>query len=50
MRTLMEKLKVDDDILDQELEDSHGTYEKMKVVFEKRIHLYSKYLKKEGLT
>jgi hypothetical protein len=50
MRTLMERLKVDDHILDQELEDSHSTYEKMTVVFEKRIQIYARHLKKEGLT
>lgn len=39
MKTLMERLQVEEDKLDQEQEDSHGDYEKMKVVFEKRIDL-----------
>jgi hypothetical protein len=51
MRSLMERLKADDDILDQELEESHGEFDKMKVVFEKKIQLYGRYLnKQEGLT
>jgi hypothetical protein len=37
-----------EDRVDQELEDSHGEYAKMKA-FEKRIQLYKCYLKKEGL-
>jgi hypothetical protein len=35
----MDKLKVEDDKLNQELEDSHGDFDKMKLVFEKRIEL-----------
>ena len=50
MKTLMEKLQVEEDRLNQEQEDSHGEYEKMKLVFEKKIDLYKLYLKKEGLT
>jgi DNA polymerase elongation subunit (family B) len=50
MRSLMERLREEDDRLDQELEDSHGTYEKVKAVFEKLIQLYTRYLKKEDLT
>ena len=46
----MERLKGEDDRLNQELEDSHGTYEKMKAVFEKRIQLYNRYLKRDSLT
>jgi hypothetical protein len=34
LRTLMDRLKVEEDRLDQEQEDSHGEYEKMKAVFE----------------
>ncbi|MGB8643398.1 MAG: hypothetical protein WCD28_14050 [Nitrososphaeraceae archaeon] len=37
-----------EDRIDQELEDSHGEYAKMKA-FEKQIPLYKCYLKKEGL-
>ena len=40
MKTLMEGLQVEEDKLDQEQEDSHGEYEKLKAVFEKRIDLY----------
>ena len=51
MRTLMDKLKMEERTLDQELEDSHGEFDKMKVVFEKKIQLYGRYLnKQEGLT
>ena len=46
----MERLQVEEDRLNQEQEDSHGEYEKMKLVFEKKIDLYKLYLKKEGLT
>lgn len=46
----MDKLKVEEDRLDQEQEDSHGEYEKMRLVFEKRIDIYKLFLKKEGLT
>jgi hypothetical protein len=51
MRSLMDKLKAEECTLDQELEDSHGEFDKMKVVFEKKIQLYGRYLnKQEGLT
>ncbi len=50
MKTLMERLQVEEDKLDQEQEDSHGDYEKMKVAFEKRIDLYKRFLKEESLT
>jgi hypothetical protein len=46
----MEKLKLEDDKLNQELEDSHGDFEKMKLVFEKRIDLYKQTLKEESFT
>jgi hypothetical protein len=46
----MERLQVEEDKLDQEQEDSHGEYEKMRLVFEKRIDLYKLFLKEEGLT
>ena len=49
-KTLIDKLKAEDDKLDQELEESHGEYDKMKIVFEKRIDPYKRTLKKEGLT
>jgi hypothetical protein len=47
MRTLIDRLKMEEDKLDQELEDSHGEYDKMKVVFEKKIQLYGRYLNKQ---
>jgi hypothetical protein len=47
---IMRRLQAETDALDQELEDSHGEYGKMKAVLEKRINLYRFYLKKEGLT
>jgi hypothetical protein len=50
MKTIMERLQVEEDKLDQEQEDSHGGYEKMRLVFEKRIDLYKLFLKEEGLT
>ncbi len=50
MRTLMDKLKVEEDKLNQELEESHGDYEKMKAGFEKRIDLYKQFLKEESVT
>jgi DNA polymerase elongation subunit (family B) len=46
---IMSRLQVEDDALNQELEGSQGDYIKMKTVFEKRIQLYTRYLKKEGL-
>ena len=50
MPTLMERLKVEEDRLDQGQEDTHGQYEKMKLVFVKKIQLYKRYLKKGELT
>ena len=50
MSTLMDKLKVEEDKLNLELEESHGNYEIMKVVFEKRLDLFSRFLKQESLT
>jgi hypothetical protein len=43
----MESLQAEEDRLDQELEDSHGEYEKMKTVFERRIQLYIRSLRKK---
>jgi len=50
MHNLMDRLKAEEDRLDQEQEDSHGEYEKMKAVFEKRIDLYKRFLKKSEHT
>jgi hypothetical protein len=41
--------KAEEDKLNQELEESHGNYEILKVIFE-RIDLFNRFLKKEGLT
>jgi hypothetical protein len=49
-RNLMETLRKEEDKLDEELEDSHGEFLKMKSVFEKKIQLYKRYLQKEALT
>jgi hypothetical protein len=50
MKTLMERLQVEEDRLDQEQKDSGGEYKKMKLVFEKKVDLYKRFLKNEGLT
>jgi hypothetical protein len=46
----MASLKAEEDKLNQELEESHGNYEIMKVVFENRIDLYKQFLKEESPT
>lgn len=50
MTTMINELRAEEDKLNLELEESHGSYEMMKVVFEKRIDLFNRFLKKEGLT
>lgn len=37
MKTMMDKLKVEEDKLNLELEESHGVYEKMRLIFEKGL-------------
>jgi hypothetical protein len=37
---MIDKLKIEDDELNQELEDSHGDKNRMQVALEKRIDLY----------
>jgi hypothetical protein len=49
MKSVLDKLKAEEDRLNQELEDSHGSYEIMKVVFEKRVDLFNRFLKQENL-
>lgn len=44
---LKEKLKREDDKLNQELEESYGDFDKIKLVFEKRIELYNRFLKED---
>ena len=46
----MERLQLEENMLDQEHKDSHGSYMKMKTVFEKKIRLYTRFLKEDGLT
>ena len=36
MKTMMDRLQVEDDKLNLELEESHGDYEKLKLVFQKK--------------
>jgi hypothetical protein len=43
-------MQVEDDKLNLELEESHEDYEKMRLIFEKRIDLYKRFLKEESLT
>jgi hypothetical protein len=43
-------MKIEEDKLDLELEESEGDYEKMKLALEKKIDLYKRFLKKDGLT
>lgn len=50
MKTLMERFQLEQDKLDQEQEDSHGDYKKMKVVLKKKIRLYKQLLKEDDLT
>jgi len=47
---MMDRLQVEDDKLNLELEESHGDYEKMRLIFEKRIDLYKRFLREESLT
>jgi hypothetical protein len=49
MTTPLNKLREEEDKLSLELEESHGNYEIMKVVFEKRIDLFNRFLKQESL-
>lgn len=47
---LMDKLAVEEERPNQELEGAHGDFEKTKSVFERKIKLYVRYLKKGELT
>jgi hypothetical protein len=47
---LVDKLKVEDEKLNQELKDSQGDFDKMKLVFEKRIDLYNRFLKEDDIS
>ena len=48
--SLIDMLEVEDEKLNVELEESHRDYEKMRLIFEKRIDLYKRFLKEESLT
>jgi hypothetical protein len=50
MQNLKDKLKVEEENLDIELEESHGDPNKMKVALEKKINLYIRFLKKDDLS
>jgi hypothetical protein len=45
----MDKMKMEDEKLDLELEESHGDPNKMKVALERKINLYNRVLKESGL-
>jgi hypothetical protein len=49
-QTLMNALKIEEDRLDREQENTQGVYLEMKEVCEKKVQLYKRYLKKEGLS
>ena len=46
----MKKLRIEEDKLNLEQENSNGESKKMKTVFEKRIQLYIKFLTEDNLT
>ena len=48
--TLMDNIRKETDILDQELEEAHGEFDRTKAVLEKKIALYSRYENSERLT
>jgi hypothetical protein len=48
-KMMIDKLKIEDDKLNQELEESHGDPNKMKVALEMRINLYKRFLKQDDL-
>jgi hypothetical protein len=50
MQNLKDKLKVEEENLNTELEESHGDPNKMKVALEKKINLYIRFLKKDDLS
>jgi hypothetical protein len=47
---VIDKLKFEDDKLNQELEDSHRDPNRMKVALEKEINLYKRFLKQDDLS
>ena len=50
-KMMIDKLKIEDDKLNQELEDSHGDPNRMSMgTLEKRINLYKQFLKQDDLS
>lgn len=49
MRKLMDKLKMEDERLNLELEKSRGDPNKMKIALERKINLYKHFLKESDL-
>jgi type III secretory pathway component EscU len=49
-KMMIDKLKIEDDKINQELEDSHGDPNRMKVALEKRINLYKRFFKQDDLS
>lgn len=47
---MMDRLQVEEDKLNLELEESHGDYDKMRLIFVQMIDLYKRFLKEESLT
>lgn len=47
---MTDAFKTEENRLDQEQENSHGDLDKMQLVFQKKINLYKRYLKKKDLT
>jgi hypothetical protein len=50
MQNLKDKLKVEEENLNIELEESHGDPNKMKVALETKINLYIRFLKEDDLS
>jgi hypothetical protein len=49
-KNLKESLRAEEDELNQQQEDSQGNYEGMKIVLEKKIQLYNKFISEDDLT
>ena len=50
MRTLMDRLRIEEDKLNLEQKNSNDEFMKMKTIFGKRIQLYIKFLTEDDLT
>ncbi|MGH9975975.1 MAG: hypothetical protein ACRD8Z_09100 [Nitrososphaeraceae archaeon] len=49
-KMMIDKLKIEDDKLNQELEDSHGDPNRIQVALEKRINLHKRFFKQDDLS